>query len=150
MSKEYATPLILDLKKSSIVNVYQIAVHLLAVFAVLYASISAWLMLVLVVFISLHFFYQKTTSNKFSKIVWLSDNQWNLYRSDEDFSEARLTVMSFLTSWLVILAFKIDDAGRVNVLIPYDMLDAENFRRLKVRLKILKATQLTELSANDR
>lgn len=148
MLKEYASPLTLELSASVVLNAFLIVVHALAVLAVLYAQIDWTVQMIFVVMIGIYFIYQKQSINQSAKLIWFSGNDWHLYL-DGEYTEARLTSMSFHSSWLIILAFKARSGRRVNVPLLYDALDAEVFRRLKVRLTILKPKDLLNLPADE-
>ncbi|MCK5334881.1 MAG: hypothetical protein KAQ67_01900 [Gammaproteobacteria bacterium] len=149
MSKEYEKPLTLKLHSSAVLKYYLICVHILAVFAVFYATLNTSLQIMSLLFITAYYFYQNNKSDRVKEVVWLQDNNWKLYEQQDTFTEARLTPESFLSSWLVILAFKAESGKRVNILVPYDAVDKESFRRLKLRITILKPKYLQAESTNS-
>ena len=146
MSKEYEKPLTLNLQSSAVLYYYLVSVHVLASFAVFYASIPILIQLLCVGSIVVYFFYLKCKLKPSSKIVWLQENNWQLYDSETTYVEACLTPWSFLASWLVVLVFKTEAGKKVSILVPYDALDKEIFRQLKLKLTILKPKYLRELS----
>ncbi|MCW8955783.1 MAG: hypothetical protein OQL09_02790 [Gammaproteobacteria bacterium] len=79
--------------------------------------------------------YVYKTQNKLQSLVWQEDNHWLLHVADETLV-ARLIDDSFAISWLVILHFKTDSNVRCSRLVCYDSLEGEQFRQLKVRLKV--------------
>ena len=149
MLKEFASLLTLELRPSAVFNYFWIVVHSLAVFAVVYASIHWYLQIFLLLLLALHFVFQRQAKNQPDKLIWLNGNDWRLYdkNNDDEYTQASLTPMSFLSSWLVILVLETENEKRVNVLVLFDSLDTEIFRRLKVRLTILKPALLKKLSA---
>lgn len=148
MSKEYEKPLTLKLHSSAVLYYYLVSVHLLALFAVFYASIPLLIQLLCVGFIVVYYFYLNGKLKPPAKIVWLQENNWQLYDSEITYSEACLTPWSFLTSWVVVLVFKLEAGKKVCVLVPYDALDIEIFRQLKLKLTTLKPKYLRKLSTD--
>lgn len=146
MSKEYEKPLTLNLQSSAVLFYYLVSLHVLASFAVFYTSIPILIQLLCVGFIIVHFCSLKDKLKPSSKIVWLQENNWQLYDSETTYVEARLTPWSFLTSWIIVLVFKSETGKKVSILVPYDALDIEIFRQLKLKLTILKPKYLRKLS----
>ena len=144
MSKEYATPLTLELKPSPVFKYYLLSLYLLAITAVVYADLHPLIQVFTVLFLVIFYFYQTSRTLRYTKIVWSSGNDWQLYELSLEGIEVHLTPMSFCSSWLVILAFKTEAGKRINITVPYDSLNAEIFRRLKVRLRIIKPKSLIE------
>lgn len=69
-------------------------------------------------------------------LLWDAQGQWTLRLRDGREFDARLLGDSLLTARLVILNFAASRFRRVSLVIPPDRLDAETFRRLRVRLRI--------------
>lgn len=68
-------------------------------------------------------------------LLWDSDGGWKLF-DDGGESEATLASVPFVQPWLVILPLRMDGRNRVRyVAIFPDMLPAQEFRRLRVRLR---------------
>lgn len=140
MSKEYASPLSLELKSSALLTSFQIAVHIIALIAVLYANLPVIIKLAGCILLTVSYRYYQSQTKKRCRIVWLKDNQWFIYTDDQQVIEAKLTPMSFLANWLVILALKTEEGKRLNFVIPFDALDKHSYRRLKVKLTMLSPT----------
>lgn len=116
--------------------------------AVFYAAMNLSVQVLFTGFISLHFIYQKKQSTTQHKLIWLQENNWQIYDEHGDYVEACLTPWSFLSSWLVMLVLKTDQGRRVSVLVSYDALDKESFRCLKLRLTTLKPKYLRNADAD--
>lgn len=68
-------------------------------------------------------------------LLWDSAGRWTLYRDDSE-TDATLDGSAFIQPWLVILPLRRADTGRMHRLAIFpDMLSAQDFRRLRVRLR---------------
>lgn len=148
MLKEFASPLTLDLVSSKFLASYLISIHSLAIFAAFYAAIPVAIKFLCFLFISIYFIYQWRRRFLTKKMIWMSANEWLVFDHQGKPNELRLSSLSLLTSWLVILVFKKNDAKKQLVLIPYDSLNKDAFRLLKVRLSILKEKDLKNSSTH--
>ena len=144
MLKEFASPLTLDLVISKLLAYYLMSIHGLAVFAVFYSAIPVTIKFLCFLFISIHFIYQWGRRFLTKKMIWMNANEWLAFDHQGKRDELTLSSVSLLVSWLVILVFKKNDAKKKLVLIPYDSLNKDAFRLLKVRLNILKVKELKD------
>jgi hypothetical protein len=69
-------------------------------------------------------------------LVWEEGNRWRLTLHGGVETGAVLRPFVFLKPWLVILHFRRDDGRAARLVLLPDMLDADSFRRLRVRLLI--------------
>lgn len=138
MSKEYASPLILEFKTSKISHFYLLSVHCLAMTGLFYSGLPLILKLLLSLLIIISFFYLKKGEGQVIKAVWLSENDWVIVDRFGTQVASRLTPLSFRCSWLVILSLKTDEGKNISLMIPFDALDPDIFRQLKVKLKLIK------------
>ena len=69
-------------------------------------------------------------------LVWVDGNRWRLTLRSGDETGAALRPFVFMQPWLVILHFRRDDGRAARLVLLPDMLDADSFRRLRVRLLI--------------
>jgi hypothetical protein len=69
-------------------------------------------------------------------LVWEEGNRWRLTLHGGVETGAVLRPFVFLKPWLVILHFRCDDGRAARLVLLPDMLDADSFRRLRVRLLI--------------
>lgn len=149
MSKEFEKPLTLKLNQSLALRRYIVSVYLLSAFSVIVASINPFYQIVLLISLVFLYIYQQRVSLPCSRLIWLQDNDWIAYDSNNIELALRLTPMSFLSSWLVVLAMKGNDGKRVNIIVLFDSVEKEAFRLLKLRLTILKAKHLLVLSEDE-
>lgn len=78
----------------------------------------------------------------YCRIVWGSDNDWQLIKSDGNKYAASLLGSSYVHRQLLVLNFKINGKSWYNryqtfVLLP-DCVDADCFRRLCARLRLVR------------
>ena len=135
MSSAYATPLELELSPSQRQTYVLIFIHLLAVLSILllpWPIILRWLLVLAVLAVSVWLSRKKKL---YDLIVWQAGNHW-LLKSKNSSTTAELLTESFMTSWLIILLFKVENHGRCAVLIWPDSVRPDVFRRLRVRLKL--------------
>jgi len=74
-------------------------------------------------------------NNRKFELHWQQNNSWMISRHHELVS-AKLCDSSFITSFLSILNFRFEDGFHQSILIFKDNIDAESFRRLRVRVKV--------------
>ena len=144
----YATPLRLELKPSSSLYWLLTAIHLGALALLPATSLPVWLVMSLSAFVVASYARQVSrfawlrSSASVVSLYWPEGEQWRLGCRNGDETWALLLSDSFVKPWLTILLFRPDSGGRVqNVVILPDMLDPENFRRLRVRLKLNSPTR---------
>ncbi len=70
-----------------------------------------------------------------TELQWKPDGQW-LLRHQLTTYQVRLSTDSLITPWLTILNFKSNDGRKFTVTIVKDNINKEDFRRLRVRLKV--------------
>ena len=149
MSKEYASPLTLEFKRSNVVLFYLSGIHTLAVIALLLSTISILLIVIVLVLLFISFVYQKSRLFQYKKVIWQQENDWVLFDSSGNETNAHLTSLSFSCSWLVILVLRDDNKKSINLLVPFDALNKESFRQLKVKITILKPEELKAITDED-
>ena len=71
-----------------------------------------------------------------TSLVWEEGNRCRLVLRSGQESGAALRPLVFMQPWLVILHFRRDDGRTARLVLLPDMLDADSFRRLRVRLLI--------------
>ncbi len=70
-------------------------------------------------------------------LLWPSGTQWHVRSRNGAEVSAQLSPESFVRPWLTVLLLRPETGGRPrNVVLLADMLDAEAFRRLRVRLRL--------------
>ena len=104
---------------------------------------------IVIIFVVVSFLYQKNKLYRYKKLLWLKENDWVIFDALENEINVRLSSLSFSSSWLVILALRTEDNKAINLLVPFDALNKESFRLLKVKLTILKPAELKSLTDDD-
>jgi len=149
LSKEYASPLTLEFKRSKVIQFYLSGIHMLAATAVLISTVAVFIKVIVLVFLLISFVFQKSRSCQYKKLIWLKENDWVLFDASDNEVNANLRPLSFSCSWLVILALRTENNNVINLLVPFDALSKESFRQLKVKLTILKPDLLKPLTDED-
>ena len=79
------------------------------------------------------------------RLRWGSGGRWQVGSRDGQELSATLSPDSFVRPWLTILRLRPESGGLVrNVVLLPDMLDAEAFRRLRVRLRLEQGVQTAD------
>lgn len=146
-SRKYATPLAFTVNPSRIATLLYVAIAFLTCLLVLFLPLSAgWcvLLFILVVFWTVFILaaeWRYLAKFSVKKIEWKNDNEWSLEFTDNQRCEARLLGNSVSLPFLIILNFKLVEGWRSQSVSLYkDSIDADVFRRLRVRLKIQSTT----------
>jgi hypothetical protein len=140
LSRKYATPLHLELGRSRLLWLYLTLLHgaLLVTLPFVQLPGSFVLLLTLVLVLS-YLRYRRLywlTANRDSirSLVWGSAERMQLTLESGQGAGASLLPHGFVLSWLVILHLRLDTGRKRYLIVLPDMLDAESFRRLRVRL----------------
>ena len=138
MSKEFASPLVANLKPSKQLLHFHLLTHLLALTAIDYALLDLSLTVVGIFLIGLSFVYSVRQMQRYRQFIWSDNNRWQLLTKKNELQDARLTPMSFCINHLVVLVLRLNDGKTVSLLITKDAVNKDVFRRLKVKLTIIK------------
>lgn len=144
-SKKYATPLRLTPNYSQRFFVLLLTVYLAAAVCLYALSIPVSLQFVAVLVLLFSFYYTYRMfivlkcSNSIVAAVWEEGSEWLLSQKNGRVLSAKLLPTSFFYPGLVVLNFKIAESiwSRSLVIFP-DSLDGQSFRRLRVRLTLVK------------
>ncbi len=119
------------------------ALHGLCVLAILIAAIAVWVKMLLIIAVAASLLFQLKQHAITPQLTWRNANRW--FVNDEQ-SAVELSSIDFFSQWLVIISLsgKKDEAaglpGRLHrtrkFIIPFDSLNTETFRLLRVRLRI--------------
>lgn len=93
------------------------------------------MMIMLSFIISWRRYISGAAKNNIQEIIWQLDGHWLLLTSQGELDDVELLPDSYIHPWLVILHFK-HTQGRSYVPLLQGMIDADSFRRLRVRLKM--------------
>ena len=135
MSRPYANPLQLDIGPSLYFKFYCLLFYLLLITAIFNYPVSWLIRCILCVFVSIFLLMQFKKHNTGHRIIWADENHWTI-ETNHNQVIAQLKPDSFISSLLMVLNFE-DEAGkRFNILLFIDSLNVEQWRRLRVRLKV--------------
>ena len=134
------TPLLIVLKPSRMLVVILLIAHAVSGVLILILPLALWLKLVGIAIIVLASFYYVRryallrTPTAVRELRMLSDGRLEIFRSD--WQSATLLGEQFIHPMLTIIRCRAEtDRWPVSIVLLSDMLDAESFRALRVRLK---------------
>jgi hypothetical protein len=139
LSGQYATPLQLDIGPSRSMRVWLLTTHAAAAVLLPLLPLAAAQRLALAgaVLLSLGWYWWRLVSRRNPRAVrglrWEAGRDCVLQLAGGEQLQARLASRAFVMPWLTVLYFQ--GQPRQLVLLP-DMLPAEAFRRLRVRLRL--------------
>ena len=138
---EFASPLVLEPRRSRYLLIYLLFVHALALLvALLPVNLPMLLRFAIGAAVIISFVWQ-INRVPLQYMIWEADGDWQLYEGDGSTIIARLRPDSYVSPILVVLRFDLLVGRSRTVVILPDMLDRQSFRRLRVRLY---QTRLTE------
>ncbi|HET19484.1 MAG TPA: hypothetical protein ENO16_02610 [Chromatiales bacterium] len=71
------------------------------------------------------------------ELQWVAGETWRLVLADGKPRRALLDVHASLSlPWWATLAFRLEGGGRLSIMLPRDSLPSDDFRRLRVRLRV--------------
>jgi len=169
LSKKYASPLRLELKPSLFLLFLLLGLHLAALVLVyvlpfnLLLSFFVYLVIICSAYFSIGKYALRKTSSAIVRMIWDANNQWILERKDGVLIDAELMRDSYIHSFMSILVFKpcfeevqekpkshlilnqFNLVNTYNVILLKDNVNSNDFRRLRVRLKVDKPIEADTL-----
>lgn len=133
----------LKLKSSSAINTIIVAVHLLIASVIVLVTPSIFLvsLLLFVVIISYVYFYYLHVSKVLRKSVLevylTASGEWSVLASTGRYENVELLSSSFSSQYLIILNFCTATTKTYTLLIVKDMMGKDEFRHLRVCLKVM-------------
>ncbi len=142
MSNTYATPLLLELRASRRLRLLIIISHTAALLVLPLLDIAWWMMLTagflvvlsFVVNFRRHVLYRGMRALRWMR--WGDADDWELHTTSGLTLRAQLLTDWYAQPWLVMIPLRVDGHGVWHVPVVTDMLDADSFRQLRVRLKL--------------
>ena len=142
-STAYATPLRLELKPSRTLFWLLTFSHLGAAGLMPTMSLPIWASAFLGLSVAASYLWLmashalKRHPGAVVSLLWPSGIQWQVRSRNGQEVSAQLSPESFVRPWLTVLLLRPETGGRArNVVLLPDMVDAEAFRRLRVRLRL--------------
>ncbi len=146
----YATPLSLDVQPSRILFSVLTLTHAGAAGALSVISLPGWATACLAVAVLASYLWLTARHallwhpRSVRRLRWGDGRRWQVGSRDGQELSATLRADSFVRPWLTVLLLKPETGGLVrNVVLLPDMLDAEAFRRLRVRLRLDQGVKTT-------
>ena len=142
LSRKYATPLRLEPGVSPRLGMFLALTHGAALAVLPFCGLPPLPCFALALGVALSYLrsrrreVQRRDPDSIQALVWEDGNRWRLTLRSGDETDASLRPFVFLQPWLVILHFRRDDGRAARLVLLPDMLDADSFRRLRVRLLI--------------
>lgn len=142
LQNNFTKPLSLSLKSSASLAFIITVLHLLVASIILMSNslpLSILLFLIILIFASYFYYYQRYVSlslkKSIIKIQINADGDWSLVNSKNKIIKATIHPSSFTSSYLLILIFHSIEINKHTVLITKSMINNNDFRWLKVRLR---------------
>ncbi len=138
MSRAYATPLVLEPRPSRALRLSQAVAHLGAAGVLLALDAWPWPLRLLLAAVLLATGWRSLASQPtLRRLTWQAGNEWRLEGRSGEVVHAHAVAPTVVHPLLVVL--RLQPAGRRlarAVVLPADSLEAEVFRRLRVRLRV--------------
>ncbi len=142
MHNSSAPPLRIIPGFSNWIAIYLLLIHFSALILILFIDLNIYLLIpsATLIISSLIYHWRKDVlhleANSVIGIYWEPKSGWMVEMIDGDRLRVELCPTSFTNRYVVILHFKTTVRGRCRVTIPRDAIDSDQFRRLKVMLKV--------------
>ncbi len=140
LSGKYATPLRLELGRSRLLQLYLGLLHGVALLILPFMQLPATIVLPVALVLLLSYlryrrrYWRAAHPDAVRSVVWGVADRVELTLGSGRRADATLLPQGFIQPWLVILHLRPDTGRRRHLMVLPDMLDAESFRRLRVRL----------------
>ena len=134
-SRQYASPLLFNIKFSIIYQSIVIICALMIVLSVLFIDNMSVLPRMFLLLILLVLVVYSVKNNTTRQLQWQDDGSWLIRRNNQSI-KAVLLSGSVVTSFFSALNFKLENNKNLNVIIFKDSIDHEKFRQLRVRMKV--------------
>jgi len=132
----YENQLQLDLYKSRCCYLYLLVTGSFVVAALILISLTIYLKLLIVFFVSILFGYYLRHRHQVISIKWYKQNRWVIFLRQGLVYKASLLNNSFITRFICVLNFKLESGMKFSYVIFPDSLHHEQMRRLLVRMKV--------------
>ena len=138
----------LHLKPSRRLSRFLDATHLTAFGILLWLETLEASLLILVVPVLISWYLRRKTfvglrgKGAVRQIEWLPGGEWILYDSQAVAESVKLLDSSTVWSWIVVLGFSTGTFQRRYVILPGDNADADQVRRLRVRLRLERPSKV--------
>ena len=139
MLRTYATPLRLEIKPSRVYLMYVAMLVGVACLSIFSLNINAGFKIIVFIIILYASVAILLYNNQSKTIIWKQDNCWHIIGVDQ---QASILADSIVLPGVTILNFKLSSGAKKSIVIFFDAIDDELFRKLRVRLKVSSAKLL--------
>ncbi len=133
--KQVAYPLRIAPSQSSYLWALIVGAHALALVAIAIQQIPASLQLLQVALLGLSYWQANKRLGQPIFAIWNQNGSWQLTCNGKTYRHLALCKCGMMTTYIVWLKFRTADGAR-HLIVTRDMLDADTFRRLRVRLRV--------------
>jgi len=135
LSRAYVTPLRLDIKPHPNRKYFYLILAVLSLAGIMLVHIPLWLQSSLVLLVLMILYRDYLLQGKCFSLVWQEENNWVLLM-DHQSMQAQLCRGSFNSGCLMLLNFRLDNGEYKTLMFLPCEVDADNYRRLRVRFKV--------------
>lgn len=136
LSKKYATTRTFKINKSPLLKNWLAVIHIIAIVVAFFNALTLTYRLIIIFSIVISFiFYLKRLKN----VYWIrysSLSGWELSYAENVYFPIEILPSTVLTTYLIVLHFKQLNKQKQTILIFKDSLIGDDYRKLKVELKI--------------
>ena len=141
--KQYAYPLRIEPMMSRYWTVIGCCLHLISCVGIIYASLPWYVYTVVQAFIIVSFACFLRCCRRHLSLTWDAGGDWYIVIDGCPITRARLLGSSVVSRYFVWLHFRCERRF-VPLILPFDSLSADDFRRLRVRL-LVAAMEVSKL-----
>ncbi len=136
---KFESPLDLELTPSRYLLSYLIALHGLAIVALLMPmqlpiAVRGLLLLAVTAGLLWRIYRYRRQRRITTRLLWRADGSWDYQAGKQRMESMQLLLSSYVTSWLIILYLRKSGTSRVTVVLLPDSLPKEQWHRLWIRL----------------
>lgn len=134
--KKSVIPLFLEVRPSRIFQAFSLTLHGAAVYSITQTSLELqWVALATAV-ILVSAYYAHSLGSRSYRLQWRQDKRWEIRFPSGDKRTGKMLKGTFFNPWLVVLALRTGNTRKDIIIIPKDSISADDFIRLRTRLKI--------------
>ena len=136
MYQLYENQLQLDFYKSKFCYLYLVSIIVLSVLAVFIVPVDVFYKLSITAIIVLLCLHVIRKRNQVVAMKWFKENHWGIFSDRGVMHRAELLNNSFITRFICVLNFKLENGKKLSYTIFPDSIHHEQMRRFMVRMKI--------------
>ena len=134
--KKSVIPLFLEVRPSRIFQALSLTLHGAAIYSVTQTDLALqWVALAAAV-ILVSAYYAHSLGSRTYRLQWRQDKRWEIRFPSGDKRTGKMLRGTFFNPWLVVLALRTGNTRKDIIIIPKDSISADDFIRLRARLKV--------------